>query len=151
MAFPILVDFTSALSEHLAFCWEKASLKCAVCCLARNTYLIRAGLTPQLTLLISIVSSCWSIFHCARLAGYRTGFFYFPLCWSILPSSHSVLARSSESPSDLANLESAGSPGRDRCSVGKRCHPCLCSSRPDDYRNRIASPARPSRLPGGDE
>jgi hypothetical protein len=35
------------------------------------------GLTPQLTLLISIVSFQWFIFHCACLAGYRTGFFYF--------------------------------------------------------------------------
>ena len=50
-------------------------VECAVCCLARNTYLIRAGLTPQLTPLLSIVSSHWFIFHCARLAGYRTGFF----------------------------------------------------------------------------
>jgi hypothetical protein len=58
------------------FCVGSFSVECAVCCLARNTYLIRAGLTLQLTPLLSVVSTRWFIFHCACLAGYRTGFFF---------------------------------------------------------------------------
>jgi hypothetical protein len=55
-------------------------VECAVCCLARNTYLIRAGLTPQLTPLLSIVSSYWFTFHVpVWLVTGRAFFFVFAL------------------------------------------------------------------------
>src|SRR5262245_499645 len=57
-------------------------------------------------------------------------------------TSHLVSAVSTESPSDLANQGSAASPSKSQFDAGRQCHPCLCSSHPENYRNKIASPAR---------
>src|SRR4029077_15946442 len=62
-------------------------------------------------------------------------------------TSHPVSALLLESLGGSANLESAASRGRDRSGVGKRCHPCLCSYRRENYRNKTASPVRSSGLP----
>jgi hypothetical protein len=52
---PTITGVVTEASKIASYNIGHGFVECAVCCLARNTYLIRAVLTPQLTPLLSML------------------------------------------------------------------------------------------------